>query len=765
MAGACHVDGVAARVAGAGVPAHRHQAGRHRQVAAQRGVERTTGFQQRAPAGLHHQGHPGRRHAGMVVTGLQPHAGRTGQHLQVAAGGVFFEREIAAQAEAVAQRCIQADDGHHRRCRRCALGKAVTEVADSQGARRLGGAGGVEPQGHAAGAGAGKTAATEEQGAAGFQREAGAAGGQQQAEAAVVQPQVDIAGLQPRLQPVAGHQQAVGRRHHAQRTGQADAGRQVERGAAGHRHPLGAIGTVEAPGLAGDGPFAQGQRRGRQIDQRVVAGAQAQGNVERQAARRQPDAGVALHGQAAEVALGPQPAVGAAAAVQPQQRGVGVADGQGRAAAGAQPAAAIGDADLPAVHRLAAQRHALLVAQRQGARQRQRTFDRQAASDRQAGTRSQLRRKVAQVQRHADDVVVGQRMGVDRGRAGKRLHHRRGGGVEPLHHQAQRSAGLLQGVGQAVAQVDQAAGGVEAAADAVKAQELEAVAGLWHEAAEQLHFELAAERGCACHGQQVVAGLGGGAAQFDLGDRTGGKGQTVVEAQVAGGITRRQCALCLHRHSQRAAARQRGVGIQPQRAGASAAGHQAGGIEAAGVQVPGRGRQAQLQVARPGQCGCSQGDIEEAAVRRAGIDRKVARHRRGSSARASQGGGQGLGCLAGGGLRQGLQPQRIGRVLRQPQFVDIPQRQQLRRCAGRVGRQQDARLQGLDLERRAHQAAQQRRTARRGAWAGMAAHAAAEDEGAGRGRWAGVARGSGHRLRGSGAAFLLQGHQALDLRQ
>ncbi len=290
----------------------------------------------------------------MVVAGLQQHAGCTGQHLQIATGGVLLEGEVAAQAKAVAQGSIQADDGHHWRRRRRALRKAVAEVADRQRAGGLGRAGRVETKRHAGGAGAGKPTAAEEQGAAGLERKTGARGRQQQAEAAVVQAQVDAAGLQPGLQAVAGHQQAVGRRHHAQRTRQADAGRQIERGAAGHRHPLSTVGTVEAPGLAGHRPGTQGQRRRRQIDQRVVASTQPQRHVQRQAARRQADTGTALHGQATQVALGPQPAVGAAAAVEPQQGGVGVADGQCWAAGRAQPAAAVSDADLPAVHRLAA---------------------------------------------------------------------------------------------------------------------------------------------------------------------------------------------------------------------------------------------------------------------------------------------------------------------------------------------------------------------------------------------------------------------------
>ena len=258
VAAARHVDGVAAGIGAAGVPAHRHQTGRHRQVVAQRRIERAAGFQQRAAtARPGHQGHPGPRHAGVVVTCLQQHTGRAGQHLQIAAVCILLEREVTAQAEPVTERHAQADDGHHRRCRRCALRKAVAEVTDRESARGLGSTGGIEPQRHVGGTGVGEAAATEEQRADGFQRKTRTAGRQQQAETAVVQAQGHIACRQTRLQAAAGHQQTVGRRHQAQCARQADAGRQVEGGAAGHGHPFDAVGAVEAPGLARRGPFAQ----------------------------------------------------------------------------------------------------------------------------------------------------------------------------------------------------------------------------------------------------------------------------------------------------------------------------------------------------------------------------------------------------------------------------------------------------------------------------------------------------------------------------
>ena len=178
-------------------------------------------------------------------------------------------------------------------------------------------------------------------------------------------------------------------------------------------------------------------------------------------------------------------------------------------------------------------------------------------------------------------------MAVDGGRTGQRLRHRRGGGVQALHHQAQRIAGLLQRVGQTVGRVQQAAGCIETAAAGVEAQEFEAVPDLWHEAAEQLDLELAAEHRGAGDRQQIVARPGRGTPQLDLRDRAGAQGQAIVELQPARGITGRQAAVGPHRPGQGAAAGQRGAGVDPERAGSSAPGDQGRGVVAAGVQVPG----------------------------------------------------------------------------------------------------------------------------------------------------------------------------------
>ena len=142
-------------------------------------------------------------------------------------------------------------------------------------------------------------------------------------------------------------------------------------------------------------------------------------------------------------------------------------------------------------------------------------------------------------------------------------------------------------------QAEQALTGLEAAVDAVVAQDDELVAGLRGEAVDELDVQRAGQRGQAAHVDAVVEGAaagvghggGRGAAELDDGARGAGQRQPVLQHDQAGRVAGRERAFHLGRRGDQAAAGQRGAGADDERAHLVAAGvateldRQAGGVD------------------------------------------------------------------------------------------------------------------------------------------------------------------------------------------